>query len=112
VAIDNPETIDIMSTSPTGELVLTISDHLDWSDTKGHQLTLQQKLNGYSRFIESGEVYEHRPHAVGSNIVISVVGQFEPDLAGRDFLEKAGATIKGAGFGFKYLVRLCEGGGG
>jgi hypothetical protein len=104
VAIDNPNTIDIMSESPRRELVLTISDHLDWTDSKGHQFTLQEKLNGYLRFIESGEVYEHRPKAVGLRIVISVAGQFELDFEGKQFLARAQTIIESAGFGFEYRL--------
>jgi hypothetical protein len=102
VAIDSPNTIDIMSESPVGEVVLTVSDHLDWIDTKHHQVVLQDKLNCYLRFIESGEVFEHRPRAHHSRIVISVVGQFEPDLDGKAFIEAAKAIIERAGFGFEY----------
>jgi hypothetical protein len=104
VAIDNPNSIDIMSTSAASELVLTIADHFDWTDTQAHQLALQDKLNSYLRFVESGEVYEHRPSAIGSPIVIKVACKWEPDAAGVIFLEKARAIVEGAGFGFKYLT--------
>ena len=36
VAIDHPNRIDIINESPDGELVLTVSDHLDWNDTNDH----------------------------------------------------------------------------
>jgi hypothetical protein len=104
VAIDNPNAIDIMSESPLGELVLTVSDDLDWTDTKLHQAALQDKLNGYLRFIESGEVFEHRPQARNSRIVIRVVGQFEPDLDGKVFVKTAQTIIEEAGFGFEYRL--------
>jgi hypothetical protein len=104
VAIDNPDTIDIMSESRVGELVLTVSDHLDWTDSKTHQTVLQDKLNAYLRFIESGEAFEHRPHAHNSRIMIHVVGKFGPDSEGEVFLKKAKAIIQAAGFGFEYRL--------
>jgi hypothetical protein len=102
VAINNPDTIDIMSESPSGDVVLTVSDHLDWSNAADHQLALQTKLNTYLRFIESGEIYENHPNALGRNVVIHVVGKFEPNSEGWLFLQKAASAIVGAGFGFEY----------
>ena len=47
----------------TGQVVLTISDHLDWSDSIAHQKILQEKLNRYLAFVESGEIMESYPDA-------------------------------------------------
>jgi len=103
VAIDDPGTIDIISEDPDTEtLFLTISDHLDWDDTTAHQLALQSKLNAYLRFIESGEVLEHRPHAAEMHIVIIVAARCEPDTAGRLFIERVRGLIESAGFGLRY----------
>ncbi|WP_342032746.1 DUF6572 domain-containing protein, partial [Acinetobacter baumannii] len=32
MSVDNLESIDFISTSPEGDIVLTISDHLVWGD--------------------------------------------------------------------------------
>jgi len=41
MSVEQPEVIDIVSTDRfTGEVVLTVSDHLDWSDSTAHQLLL------------------------------------------------------------------------
>ncbi|MGO8134287.1 DUF6572 domain-containing protein, partial [Rhizobium ruizarguesonis] len=57
MALDETNVIDAIGVDKaTGELVLTITDHLEWkgSDSE-HLLLLQEKLNTYLGFVESGE---------------------------------------------------------
>lgn len=82
----------------TGHVVLTVSDHLDWSDSTAHQLLLQRKLNRYLAFIESGEILQSYLDAKDRLVAFRVVFQFQPDQAGRAFLAKAKAIIESAGF--------------
>ena len=84
MSIEQAEVVDIISTERlTGNVVLTISDHLDWSDSTAHQLLLQSKLNRYLAFVESGEILESYPKARDKPIVFSVVFKFPPDAGGR-----------------------------
>jgi hypothetical protein len=94
VAVDDPDTIDIMSISPSGAVVLTIVDHLDWTDSTSHQYILQAKMNRYLAFIESGEILEHHPDADDRGVVIEVVTRCEPDADGWAFLD-AGCHCRG-----------------
>jgi hypothetical protein len=86
--------------------LLVVSDHLDWNDSLGHQITLQEKLNAYLAFIESGELYRDFPKAAGKRVEIRVAFQFAPDASAEDFLQKAGETIRQAGFQFSYKVGI------
>jgi hypothetical protein len=45
MAVDNPDVVDIISIDPSGGVVLTISDHLDWIDSISHQSILQASLS-------------------------------------------------------------------
>ena len=57
MSVEQPDVVDIISTDKqTGHVVLTISDHLDWSSSKQHQMILQAKFNRYLAFVESGEL--------------------------------------------------------
>src|SRR5215831_3393869 len=100
MSVDQPDVVDIISTSQSGEIVLTISDHLDWADTHSHLLVLQEKINRYLSFLESGEIYQRYPDATGRRIIIKVAFHREPNLEARSFLSKASAIVEGAGFGF------------
>jgi hypothetical protein len=45
VSVEDTEVIDIVGINrETGHVILTISDHLDWSDSVAHQLILQRDL--------------------------------------------------------------------
>lgn len=59
---------------------------------------LQEKINSYLAFLESGEIYETHPKAHGKKIEIKVIGKYAlPDDA-RGFYERARSIVSGAGF--------------
>jgi len=100
VAVDNPDVVDIVSIEPSGNVVLTVSDHLDWLDSIAHQEILQGKINRYLAFVESGEILDRYPDAQGRKVVIRVAMQFEPDVEGLRFLDRAKSALERAGFQF------------
>src|ERR1022692_1380713 len=86
MSIDQPDVVDIVSVDRmTGQVVLTISDHLDWSDSTAHQLLLQSKLNRYLAFVERGEILQSCPNAKDRLGALRVVFRFQPNKAGRAF---------------------------
>ena len=108
MSIDQTDTIDFATIDKaSGDLWLTISDHLPWEGNEGNHLALlQNKLNAYLRFIESGEVFKKVPDAEGRSIVINLVGKFPLSQKADSFFEKARAAIEGAGFRLEFsLVR-------
>ena len=102
MSIEDGDVIDIISTDRlTGHVILTISDHLDWTDTGRHLLLLQTKLNRYLAFVESGEIYEHYPDAKGKPIVFKIVFKFPPDETARAFLLRVRPIVEAAGFALR-----------
>src|SRR6185436_346209 len=95
VAVEKPDVIDAVGIDKTtGDVVLTIADYLDWDSSETQHLEmLQQKLNAYLRFIESGELIESCPDAAGRRPVISLVARCEPSPAASRFLAAAGQSI-------------------
>ena len=81
-----------------------MSDHLDWVESVLHQLTLQEKLNRYLAFVESGEILSSYPYAKERPVIFRVVTQHEPDPSGVEFLGRAGKVIENAGFRFQYTL--------
>lgn len=59
MSISDPKKIDAMADG--GEiLVLALSDHLRWDiEQAAHLSLLQEKMNNYIRFYESGEYMQH-----------------------------------------------------
>ncbi len=88
----------------TGIVVLTITDHLDWSDEDGHLRMLQDKINAYVRFVESGELCTSYPRAAGRPVRFNVVGKHEPGSRALNFLEVVRAELIQAGVEFTFRV--------
>jgi hypothetical protein len=102
MSIEQTDVVDLIGTDRmTGHVTLTISDHLDWSDSVAHQLLLQTKLNRYLAFVESGEILQSYPNAKDRPIIFELVFKFVPDEGGRAFLAKVKPIIESAGFSFR-----------
>jgi hypothetical protein len=104
----NSRVVDFVSTDPaTGEVVLTISDHLAWEGTEHLQL-LQEKLNTYLAFIESRELVESYSNAKGRPVRIDVVCKFPPPREAEQFLTKAASVTSVAGFALSWRVFAAQ----
>jgi hypothetical protein len=90
MSLDKANTVDAAGIeNETGLAVLTIADSWDWDDVAGHLIALQNKLNAYFDFIDSGEVFDSYPAARGRRIAIDIVSRFDFPAAARDFLATA-----------------------
>jgi len=111
VSVENTSVVDLIGVdSRSGNVVLTISDHLEWGNGE-HVLQLQDKLNTYLRFIESGELLERYPNAKGRIAQIAVVFKYAPDALGEEFLSRASALTSDAGIVLTYEVLSDQSGG-
>ena len=103
MAVDQRDIIDIISIDEQrGGVVLTISDHLDWSNTSAHQEILQAKFNAYLAFVEGGQLVQQYPEAENRSVTFNVVFKNRPDGEGRKFPDRARAVIESAGFKLRY----------
>ena len=101
MSIEQTYIVDAIGTDiSSGLIVLTISDHLDWN--KDHIFLLQEKLNVYLAFIESGEIYSIYPSAKGREFAISIVCKYMPSPDGYDFLVKATSVLDSSGIKLLY----------
>ena len=105
MSIDQTDAIDLATIDKaSGDLWLTISDHLSWENEDNHLFLLQNKLNAYLRFIESGEVFKKVPDAKGRSVVINLVGKFPLSQKANSFFEKARAAIEDSGFRLQFSL--------
>ena len=104
MSVEQLDVVDVISTDKSGQVVLTISDHLDWSNSEEHQTILQAKLNKYLAFVESGELLNRYSDAKDRPVAIEVVLKYRPDQSGWDFLANATAVIEAAGFTLRHRV--------
>jgi uncharacterized protein DUF6572 len=100
VTVTDPNVIDVVGVDrQTGEVVLTLCDHLDWDDTEGHLIILQEKLNRYVTFVEAGQLAEEYGAAKGRRVRIEVALKYAPSTGGKAFLAQAERIITSAGIG-------------
>ncbi len=102
MSVTDTHSIDAISVEKnSGACVLTITDHLEWGDDE-HLFLLQEKLNGYLAFVESGEILEHVQDAQERDMHVNIVMLHAPDDKALKFLGAAAETIKGAGFTLRW----------
>lgn len=98
MSIDNSTVVDAIGVERnSGKVILTISDHLDWVDEPNHLVLLREKFNTYLRFIESGEINERFPAAVGRALVIDVVTDHQLTDGAREFFRTTAVVLQRAG---------------
>ena len=106
MSIDQENILDFVGVDDSNnEVILTISDHLPWSEeTKEHIFKLQEKINKYLAAIESGELTEIYPGAKNRKPVIKVVGKYDlpKDELVKRFYEKATSIVQWAGFDLRF----------
>lgn len=68
MSLEQAEVIDLVTESPSGEINLIMSDTERWDGSPERVLQLQDKLNTYYAFVDSGQLYELHPQARGRPI--------------------------------------------
>ncbi len=105
MTVEDTNTIDAIGVDKeTRNVILKIFDHLGWENEHKHLLLLQDKLNTYMRFLESGEVYEAYKHARGKKFVISIAFASSPTANAIKFLDTAANITIDAGFELQYTI--------
>src|SRR5580765_6031885 len=105
MSVERLDVVDSISIDQeTGHVILTISDHLDWSNSLEHQTLLQSKFNKYLAFVESGEIFTRYPDARNRSLSFKVVFKYKPDGGGWQFLARAKRVIATAGFDLKHEI--------
>src|SRR5689334_21372162 len=90
MALEKLDVVDAIGIDKeTGVVCLTLIDAWGWDDERAHLLTLQEKLNRYLGFIESGEVREAYPKSIGKKLRIEVIFRFPPTPWAIEFLATA-----------------------
>ncbi|MGS0893246.1 DUF6572 domain-containing protein [Burkholderia stagnalis] len=106
MSILDTNVIDVIGVDPEkGIARLGISDHLEWSVGEVEHLSLlQDKINSYLRFLESGEIYEHYPDARHCHCEIELIAKYPLSQSAINFVSEAKKIITDAGFGLSYKV--------
>jgi hypothetical protein len=110
MSITETKVVDIIAV-PEWEpdsVVLVITDHLQWGNKAQqgeHLLLLQEKINTYIAFIESGELLQSYPPAQGKNPKIRINGLYELPEQGETFIDSVTEVLKGMGIGMEFVFK-------
>ncbi|MDI9364685.1 MAG: hypothetical protein QM541_07020 [Flavobacterium sp.] len=102
MSIEQADKVDAISTLNDEKVILTISDHLEWDENEQHLQFLQDKINAYLEFIESGQIYEHYPKANTAKVIIIVKLKFSPNMMALNFLNRCKTILLNVGIGFEW----------
>lgn len=104
MTVRQTETIDWLGIErDSGHILLTAIDDLDWMDAPMHLAVLQEKLNTYLRFVESGEVFEQLAEKLGNTlpratpVKVRILAKYAPTQQARAFLQYARAAFAKGG---------------
>lgn len=101
MSVEQTNTIDYAGIEKaTGKLILTVSDHLDWTQDEQvrHIALLQDKINTYLSYIESGQMLKDYPDAHNRKCVITVVGRAHPQGEGARFFDVVREMLERSGY--------------
>ena len=105
MSIEQTNVVDAIGLEGKDMVVLTIIDAFEWDKTKKHLLLLQDKINAYLRFIESGEILVSYPESRGKKVMISLMALHSHDKEAAIFLDRTRGTLENAGYGFRFQTK-------
>ena len=113
MSIENQDTVDFFAIEDgAARIVLAISDHWDWSAPLEHVFALQEKINSYAAFVESGQVWEAaseksgQPISAGSvPVQIKIFLKYGPPSLFFDFLSRAREALANLDVSVGYELR-------
>jgi hypothetical protein len=106
MSIEQTKIIDAIGIdNVTNNVVLTISDHINWLEqTNNHLFLLQEKLNSYLSFIESGEIIDIYPNAKNRKVIINVIYKYPLNNKAQEFYQKIEKIIRNSGIELNYRL--------
>jgi hypothetical protein len=102
MSVEDTAVVDFVSLDRADHVVLTVSDHLDWTEEQKHLELLQEKINTYCIYVENGQIYDEYPESRDRRPLISVVLFHDPTPRAEGFFNKAKAVLESEGFNFEW----------
>ena len=101
--VEQTEIVDMVGIDEeSGNVVLAIFDPLGWECEHERLLLLENKLNAYLRFIDSGELVQKVPNARDRRVLVEVIGRKGQSPKAREFFQKAKGFFGDSGIGLRF----------
>lgn len=88
MSVVDKDTVDGIALSEDKVIKLLITDHLAWEEEYEHLLILQDKINSYLAFCESGQYKEVYEDCEAESVVFEIHFLYEPTQNAYKFLEQ------------------------
>ncbi|MBK8545095.1 MAG: hypothetical protein IPL62_17070 [Caulobacteraceae bacterium] len=103
MTVENATTIDMIGIDPqSGQVVMGISDHLDWTHEEQHLALLEAKINTCLAAFQNGQIVEIVPEAKGRKPKVELILQFEPPPNVKAILSALEKKMDAAGYSFAF----------
>lgn len=89
--------LDGVAMDEEGALRLLITDHLDWENEYEHLYALQNKMNAYIHYCESGQYRQFTQDQEPKYAVIEIHFLYEPTETAVEFLNNVQEQVGGMG---------------
>ena len=114
MSIEDSNKIDFLAVEQGhSKIVLAISDHWEWAKPLEHIYALQEKMNAYAAFVESGQVWDSATKQCGRSVVpgsvpveVKVFLRFEPPPIFFQFLAQAREAFASLDVSVTHELRL------
>ena len=101
--------IDIIQVDQANQTTrLIVSDHLEWVGGKPddeHLWHLQEKINSYLKYIESGQLDADYPDQAGNKVDMQVYGKFDRPPAAVAFYHQMKEILAQASYQLEFVLR-------
>lgn len=103
MSVIETDSIDAIGMEKDAQRVfLSIIDSLLWDDEDVHLFTLQEKINTYLYFIESGELLKALPDSKGFDVVIELILKHIPSEKAITFFDQTMQILLDKGIVFVF----------
>lgn len=109
MTISNSNSVDIIQVDQAGKTTrLIITDHLEWVGGKlddEHLWELQEKVNCYLKYVESGQLNADYPDQTGKQVVVQVYGKFDRSPAAVAFYGQMKEVLAEASYQLEFKLK-------
>jgi hypothetical protein len=98
VSITDVDSVDNIAETNNGEVLMVITDHLEWENLSEHLTLLEKKLSTYVFFLESGMIFERHENLRGKKFILVVDCKYPPAPGAIDYIDHVRPIVQGYGF--------------
>lgn len=106
MGIQEAAEIDAIARHPDGRIVkLVMEDELDWEAAELHCFMIQEKVETYVTFVETGQIWEQvEKSEPAPEVVLELVLAHEPPPEAATFLARVATAVAALGLRFAWSV--------